>query len=251
MTELTDPHIAEAITAARELRVELGIGFAGAVYPDLLKLTESRLDLPVCIMQMPDGIAGAYLRKPTGRFIFLQSTDYPTRQRFTLAHELGHHRLGHGGRVDAGSVVGFETDDPQEQQANYFASEFLMPVDAACKWIEENVEGKLTITDIVRIADDFDVSPPAALYRLSKGEFGIARDALDLLWDDIRSRRHMSIAEELEVGPGDDEIAAHWETTDEGVGQPRLPAKLTDKKLAERAAEFIADQRLDTVLRAA
>lgn len=52
------------------------------------------------------------------------STKPVVRQRFTVAHELGHILMGH----NTGSrFVSFETKDPNEQCANIFASELLCP----------------------------------------------------------------------------------------------------------------------------
>ena len=61
----------------------------------------------------------------TQPFIFLNGAQAVQRQRFTLAHELGHHRLGHAAVVDGVEQVEGGSDEPLEQQANAFAGEFL------------------------------------------------------------------------------------------------------------------------------
>lgn len=252
MTDLTDPHIQQATAAARELRAQLHEPLECPLAADLLALTEHELGIPVCIMPMPDGVAGAYLKKRGRCFIFIQSTDYPTRQRFTLAHELGHHRLRHRGRVESGSEVGYESDDPNEQQANFFASEFLMPERAAGAWLAENAAGGvLTIATVVRMADDFHVSPPAMLYRLSKGAFGLSRADLQELWDDVKAKIHVKLAEQKEIGHGCDQMSAHYDRADEGRGAPRLPAVLESNARAARAVGLITEERLGEVLRQA
>lgn len=223
MTELSDPHIREAVAAARELRGRLGIDRQAPFDRDLLDCVELELGMGVCILDMPNRIAGAYIRRGLRSYIFIQAENYPTRQRFTIAHELGHHCLGHSGVLESYQDVGRDTLDPAEQQANYFASELLHPVEAVQAWLDADL-GRGTppnLADVVRLADHFHVSPPAMLYRLSKGDFeGIDRALLDKLWTEVNEfKRHLALAEELEIGHGRDALSQHWE---KGVW-PRLP----------------------------
>ena len=60
-------------------------------------------------------------------YIFVSEDCTPERQRFTIAHELGHILLGH---VGEGNLVNREpdpTDHPMEREANVFASRLLAP----------------------------------------------------------------------------------------------------------------------------
>jgi Zn-dependent peptidase ImmA (M78 family) len=247
MTELTDPHIVEAIEAAHKLREQLDIPLDAPVGRDLLKLVEEELKIPVCVMQMPEGIAGAYLKKRGQYFIFLQADNVPTRQRFTLCHEVGHHVLGHKGRVeDQADLV--SSNDPNEQQANYFASEFLHPSPAVKKWMDENVgDRKVDLKDVVLAADAFGVSTPAMLYRLSKGDFGVSRKKLDVLWALTKQDppAHYAIAEELGIGMGTDELAGLHDLQ----VWPRLPSALVHSVTTAHEVGFISDDRLNTLLR--
>lgn len=60
------------------------------------------------------------MRQESGAWIIEVNQDRSlTAQRFTVAHELGHHFLGH-------DTCG--TDPVQERQANVFAAELLMPL---------------------------------------------------------------------------------------------------------------------------
>lgn len=63
--------------------------------------------------------------------IYYNDIDYPvTRQRFTVAHELGHCRSGHVSEGKKTFRYNSETDkykDPKEIQANVFARDLLMP----------------------------------------------------------------------------------------------------------------------------
>lgn len=245
MPELTDPHIEQAVAAAHVARADLGLPPNGPIDRDLVALAEDGLGLAVVLAPLPKKIAGVYMRKRGRHIVFVRATDYPTRQRFTLAHEIGHHRLGHGGRIDVEADVFGDPGDRQEQQANFFASEFLMPIESVREWLSRRCGGgpnpDVGIREVVRLADEFHVSPPAALYRLSSGRFGIGGGELVALWNDVKAMRHVKIAENLGIGPGDDEIARHWAAAAEGAGPARLPsafegdASAMTKKLAALA----------------
>jgi Zn-dependent peptidase ImmA (M78 family) len=64
--------------------------------------------------------------------IGINSKDHPNRQRFSLAHELGHYFLNHfQDRLDAnlGMECADDEKDTRDQEANVFAAELLMPHD--------------------------------------------------------------------------------------------------------------------------
>jgi Zn-dependent peptidase ImmA (M78 family) len=246
MADLNEPHIVQAVAAANTTRSRLGIGPTGPVEQDLLDLTELGLAIPVTILPLPDGVAGAYQRKRRQSFIFIQANDFPTRQRFTLLHEIGHHVLGHTARVENEADIGSGAKDPNEQQANYFASEFLVPHAAAVAWMEANVpQGRdLTLEELVRAACAYHISPPAFLYRLTTS--GLERGQSDRLWDRINAKEHITVEETLGLADGgDDAITRAWTRGD----WPRLPRELADNARRAHAAGFIDRRRLDEVLR--
>lgn len=234
MTELTDPHIEIAVAAADDLRTELGLGPTDPFRHDLLECVERQLGLGVCILDMPKKVAGAYIRRGRKSLIFIQAENYPTRQRFTIAHELGHHVLGHGAVFEGYADIGRETADLSEQQANYFASELLNPVAAVQRWLDENLGSGIppTMFDVVTLAHYFHVSPPAMLYRLSKGEFaGIDRRILDPLWKQQKANLHVELSEAHGIDHGDDQLSRIYR---DGP-RPRLPADLPGDLAADLA----------------
>lgn len=246
MADLNEPHIVTATDAAVALRRDLGLEADGPVDDDLLDLTEVDLDIPVSIMEFPEGVAGAYQRRRNQGFVFLKAGDVPTRQRFTLAHELGHHVLGHSTRIESTKEVGRSTRDPVEQQANYFASEFLVPHSSAVQWMQENIRDDvdLSLEELIRLAFTYHVSPPAMLYRLTTS--GLVESQRVRLWDLVNDQQHVPIEEEMGmVEGGDDKLtAAHkldrW---------PRIPRQLDDYARQAYAIGFINEQRLGEVLR--
>lgn len=100
--------------------------------------------------------------KPKERIIYFNPTEPPTRQRFTVAHELGHHFFSHGERPrDSAAQFSSLYFDPVESQANRFAAELLMPAGSVQLLVVDRGE-----TDISTLARYFDVSEVAMKIRL-------------------------------------------------------------------------------------
>lgn len=100
--------------------------------------------------------------KQTGCWIItVNSLHHPNRQRFTIAHELGHY-IQHSRTIDLfEDKVFFRNGDmnTQETEANRFAAEILMPEQAFRDFI------KNCSTQISDIADKFGVSSMAVRVR--------------------------------------------------------------------------------------
>ncbi len=92
--------------------------------------------------------------------------EFPLRQRFTIAHELGHIVLGHtenGHQYrDEASKFNFNISIPEETQANKFAAELLAPEIAIKHFVF-----KEKISSITKLAELFSVSTVAMKYRLT------------------------------------------------------------------------------------
>lgn len=84
-----------AVDAALALRRELGVRTEDPL-PCVLSLAEDHLGVDVVVAPLPEGWSGFYLPRPRRGLIAVNSTHAVVRQRFTIAHELGHHVLGHG-----------------------------------------------------------------------------------------------------------------------------------------------------------
>lgn len=81
------------------------------------------------------------------------------RQRFTVAHELGHIKLGHVGKYELLNREPCSQDNPIEQAANVFASRLLAP--ACVLW----GCGVQSANDIVKLCD---ISKQSAEYRMER-----------------------------------------------------------------------------------
>ena len=71
-----------------------------------------------------DGYTTIFLGMPR---IFVSRECSPERQRFTIAHELGHILLGHVGEAELVNREPDPGDNPMEREANVFASRLLAP----------------------------------------------------------------------------------------------------------------------------
>ena len=119
-------------------------------------------------------LSGMAFIKEGVRIIGVNALHHPNRQRFTIAHELGHHMLhAHllGSNVHVDTIV--LKRDPasaegvvlNEIEANAFAAQLLMPD----RWISEIVGPNFDFADdarVLAVAKRFKVSVSAFQYRM-------------------------------------------------------------------------------------
>jgi Zn-dependent peptidase ImmA (M78 family) len=109
--------------------------------------------------------------------IVVNSTESPLRQRFTVAHELGHFVLGHRQRLYVNSTISVNFRDSssglatkrEEVEANQFAAALLMPDDLVDAKVNELLGQDSALGDeelAIRLARNFQVSSLAMQYRL-------------------------------------------------------------------------------------
>src|SRR5436190_2035174 len=122
-----------------------------------------------------DEISGLLVKHGDRATIGVNARHAAARQRFTIAHELGHYLL-HSSRelfVDKDYIVHFRDEnsstgyDPIEVEANQFAAELIMPEVEVRQFFNEQ---RFDIDDegaLRRLARRFQVSPTAMAVRLS------------------------------------------------------------------------------------
>src|SRR5687768_14194307 len=103
---------------AREARAALTDDPLGPV-ACLLELIEERAEFPVVVTVLPEPIAGACYRQDGGAVLWVNGVHGLPRQRFTLAHELGHAWCEHDVHVEVDSftTIGGKTTNPLEIEA--------------------------------------------------------------------------------------------------------------------------------------
>lgn len=202
--------------AARRARTALGLGLE-APLADIVEIVEGLASIPVTVLVLPQGIAGLQGGKQGRHFVFLNGTQTVSRQRFTLAHELGHIEMGHGGSVDyEGSVLGSSRRAPREVQADGFAAEFMAPLDGVGTWLNLMHGPALSLETVVRLAHHFHVSATAALYRL-QAVWRLSKSEYRPLEAGIERGENHELAKRLGLEPHADTLARACEHL------PRLP----------------------------
>ena len=160
-----------AQTRASVLRVKHGVTAIPVDVERLAKLEGVEVDR----VDFGDEISGVLVKHGDQATIGVNARHALSRQRFTIAHELGHYLL-HSSRelfVDKNYVVHFRDQnsstgsDPIEVEANQFAAELTMP---AAKVRELFNDYRFDIDDegaLKRLANQFHVSSTAMAVRLS------------------------------------------------------------------------------------
>ena len=125
-----------------------------------------------------DSLSGFLYRAPGPgkRPIIGINEDHPKpRQRFSVAHELGHFLLHSGDQlhVDRGGQYQIKLRneesskgiDPEEKEANAFAAELLMPQ----KFLESDLDEIRSLNDeaVANLAERYEVSQQAMAFRLA------------------------------------------------------------------------------------
>ena len=144
------------------------------------------LNIQIKLDEVDDELSGFLFRdKKAGRAVIgVNKSQHPNRQRFTIAHELGHYMLHEGETVhldhtrsavtinlrDSASSTG---ENDEEREANLFAAELLMP----SKFLERDLRGKdldlLGEDDnfLEDLAKKYKVSTRALTFRLTNLEY--------------------------------------------------------------------------------
>ena len=169
-----------ARAAAEKLVERLGV----TAPPVEVKEIASALDLRIVLDDLGSDVSGLLVARNQTACIAVKRTDPAVRQRFTIAHEIGHFVLGHHLHKDRfvhadqhhqvvyRSQSASEGLDPLEIQANQFAASLLMPA----KLVREQIAGirrqqqdpaPLQENDVSRLAREFRVSEQAMTIRLT------------------------------------------------------------------------------------
>lgn len=190
---------------------------------------EQSFDLVVVIAQLGKGLAGAYVKLPRWNVALIAGKDAAVRRRFTLAHELGHHFLGHGPGVDTNSSLSDEVD-PEESSANRFAAEFIAPRPAVERFVSDLDDDSPTLELVCRLANHFALSPKAARIRLETAEIVTDRALLGRLDAEINDHQPKGCFERLGLKDRDDLCRIPV------AELPRLPEEARGSALADYLA---------------
>jgi Zn-dependent peptidase ImmA (M78 family)/DNA-binding XRE family transcriptional regulator len=148
------------VTAAREVLAKTKRG-----RPPIDVYAVARdLGVAVFTRPFPSALSALILRHGQNAFIGVNAHQASVRQRFSVAHELGHfvlhhrdhHFIDYAGGME-GEVPGYDWEN--ERAANQFAAELLMPA--------ETLKADARTTSLQRLAKRYDVSQEAMGFRLA------------------------------------------------------------------------------------
>ncbi len=132
---------------------------------NLLVLTEEVFGVDVAVVELGTGFDGLAVSSDDVKLIILATSHVPARQRFTLAHELGHLLAGDDQDIhlDRDIFDKSQAKDPSEMRANAFASAFLMPENTL-----RDAVGATGLTEqtFAALSCELMVTPSALAYRL-------------------------------------------------------------------------------------
>lgn len=153
----------KALAAAALARAaEAGLSPTGTSLPALV---EKAFGADVAVVALDEGFDGLAASSDEAKLIVVGTSAVPARQRFTLAHELGHLLADddQGVHLDKDVYDRAQAKDPSEIRANSFASAFLMP-----EGILRPAAGTagLTKESFAALSCDLQVSPSALAIRL-------------------------------------------------------------------------------------
>lgn len=122
-----------------------------------------KLNIPVFDWDFPEDVSGIFATNARGVCIGVNNNHPYVRQKFTIAHELGHWVFHRNTDLlidfHSGVISEDEEFNKNETQANQFAADLLMPKD----WIEQDYTGP---NEFSTLASKYGVSEQAFWYRL-------------------------------------------------------------------------------------
>jgi Zn-dependent peptidase ImmA (M78 family) len=145
--------------------------------PTPLDELAEKLGIKIQFQEFEDNISGFLFREGSKNIIGVNKNQPETRQRFTIAHEIGHFILHKGNlvHVDKKYRVNFRNEnsstavDFEEIEANTFAASLLMPEKEVKKIVKRKLSDGIDLQDsdeLKKIADYFEVSLQALIIRL-------------------------------------------------------------------------------------
>lgn len=135
-----------------------------------------RLNITIRMQELEENVSGVLIIKQERAVIGVNKDHHPHRQRFTIAHEIGHfllHRSSDRVFIDAAPVFFRDENtssgrDPQEIEANQFAAELLMPERELRALVSVQPIDVFDDAGVRRLATHFGVSAQALTIRLTR-----------------------------------------------------------------------------------
>jgi Zn-dependent peptidase ImmA (M78 family)/transcriptional regulator with XRE-family HTH domain len=158
-------HVDQGIKLADAALVQVHGDGRSETDPDLAGVIESVFGVDVALADLGADFDGLAVSSDEVKLILVATSQVPARQRFTLAHELGHLLAGDDQELHVDEDVYDSTrkKDASEMRANAFAAAFLMP-----ERLLRSAVGSSGLTEhgFAALSCELGVSPSSLAYRL-------------------------------------------------------------------------------------
>ncbi|TSC76473.1 MAG: hypothetical protein G01um101431_606 [Parcubacteria group bacterium Gr01-1014_31] len=152
-----NPRVGSARKVARRLLANAGVTRPPIRIRDIVEYLKKTSDLSICPWDFGKDTDGMQLTQGENITIGYNQNQHRHRQRFTVAHEIGHFMMGH---TTGDSPFDLTSQKPEEIEANQFAAELLMPLGLLKGEIRDGLK------NVKSLADVFDVSDEAMWWRI-------------------------------------------------------------------------------------
>ncbi len=162
-------------TSPNNMAAEILKNYKLSIPLDVKKIAEDQ-GLEIELMDLDPEVSGFLLYQEGEIHLGVNKDHHSNRQRFTIAHELGHFVMHKDQAIsnyytDKGVVffrdsISAEGTDQNEKDANSFAAALLMPTKEVRARVKEKIKPTDEIT-IRKLANEFGVSQLAMTFRLT------------------------------------------------------------------------------------
>ena len=156
------PNIAHARKLARKLVKDTGLDSPPIELRSIVKQLKTTYEVDIDAVDFGDAVSGIQVTEGNKSFsVGYNQSQHVHRQRFTVAHEIGHFLLGHTREASPDKQP---PEEIIEKEANEFASELLMPLEML------KTDFKNGISDMKMLATRYWVSDEAMYLRIMNGK---------------------------------------------------------------------------------
>ncbi len=152
-----NPRIDLARKMARKLLADIGIKNPPILIRDVVEHIKKEKDLSVYPWAFGKDTDGIQITQEESATIGYNQAQHQHRQRFTVAHEIGHFILGH---TRGNFILDLNSKKPEEIEANQFAAELLMPL----KMFKKDFLRDKNVATLARL---YNVSEEAIWWRIN------------------------------------------------------------------------------------
>lgn len=145
------PRITLARNIAKKILMEIGIKNPPILIRDVVNYIKKERDLSIYPWACGNEIDGIQITQGDSATIGYNQTQHQHRQRFTVAHEIGHLLLGH---TSGDLILDLNSDKPERIEANQFAAELLMPLAMLKNDFKNGIKNAKDIAKLYNVSEE-------------------------------------------------------------------------------------------------